>query len=181
MALQIIAKFLQKLCMIFEIFCHTNCTQNQYKSFAIIFKSFSYIYKIILNYCKRFAILFKNLGFFNKISQKQCKIFVLWSKTFVFKCKKVVKNGIIWIKSKQTVKNFLVEERCWNSCHLINFKIRKRSKTRKNQVQTSSDSQRDHKVSCLFVHYLMLSFLLVLKYFLWHITVGFRLFFRDFG
>ena len=77
MALQIIAKLVQKLCMIFEIFCHTDWTQNQYKSFATIFKIFLYIYKIILNYCKRFAILFKNLGFFNKISQKQCKIFVL--------------------------------------------------------------------------------------------------------
>ena len=77
MALQIIAKFLQKLCIIFEIFCHTNCTQNQCKSFATIFKIFLFIYKIILIYCKRFAILFKYLGFFNKISQKQCKIFVL--------------------------------------------------------------------------------------------------------
>ena len=42
MALQIIAKLVQKLCMIFEIFCHTNWTQNQYKSFANIFKIFSY-------------------------------------------------------------------------------------------------------------------------------------------
>ena len=166
MALQIIAKFLQKLCIIFEIFCHTNCTQNQYKSFATIFKIFVYIYKIILNYCKRFAILFKNLGFLDKISQNQCKIFVLWSKTFVFKCKKVVKNGIIWIKSKQTVKNFLFEERCWNSCHLINFKIWKRSKTRKNHLKTNSDFQRNYKVSCVFAHCCMLSFLLVLKYFL---------------
>ena len=142
MALKIFAKLVQKLCMILEIFCHTNWTQNQYKSFANIFKIFSYFYKIILNHCKRFAIIFKNLGFLDKISQNQCKIFVLWSKTFVLKCKKVVKNGIIWIKSKQTVKNFLVEERCWNSCHLINFKIRKRSKSRKNQLKINSDFQR---------------------------------------
>ena len=166
MALQIIAKFLQKLCIIFEIFCHTNCTQNQCKSFATIFKIFLFIYKIILIYCKRFAILFKYLGFFNKISQKQCKIFVLWSKTFVFKCKKVVKNGIIWIKSKQTVKNSVIEERCWNNCHFIKFKIGKRSKTRKNHLKTNSDFQRNYKLSCVFLHYYMLSFLLVLKYFL---------------
>ena len=84
MALQIIAKLVQKLCMNFKIFCHTNWTQNQYKSFANIFKIFSSFHMIILNHCKRFAILFKNLGFLDKMSQNQCKIFVLWSKTFVF-------------------------------------------------------------------------------------------------
>ena len=77
MALQIIAKLVQKLCMIFEIFCHTNWTQNLYKSFANIFKIFSSFHMIILNHCKRFAILFKNLGFLDKMSQNQCKIFVL--------------------------------------------------------------------------------------------------------
>ena len=181
MALQIIAKLVQKLCMNFETFCHTNWTQNQYKSFANIFKIFLSFHMIILNHSKRFVILFKNLGFLDKISQNQCKIFVLWSKNFVFKCKKVVKNGIIWIKSKQTVKNSVVEERCWNNCHFINFKIGKRSKTRKNHLKTNSDFQRNYKVSCVFAHCCMLSFLLVLKYFLWHITVGFRLFLRDFG
>ena len=127
-ALQIIAKLVQRLCVIYEIFCWTTWTQNKYKSFATIFKIFLHFHLIILNHCKRFTILFKSLFLCNKILQNQCKIFVLWLKTFVFKCKKIVKNSIISIKSKQTVKNFLVEERYWNSCHLTTFKVRKRSK-----------------------------------------------------
>ena len=132
-ALQIIAKLVQRLCVIYEIFCWTKWTQNKCKSFATIFKIFLHFHLIILNHCKRFTILFKSLFLCNKILQNQCKIFVLWLKTFVFKCKKIVKNSIILIKSKQTVKNFLVEERCWKRCHLINFKSTKKSKTRRYQ------------------------------------------------
>ena len=162
------------------MFCSTSQKQNQYKSFATIFKDFHYFHQIILNHCKQIAILSKTFFSCYKISQNQCKIFVFCLKMFVLECKKVVKNGIIWIKSKQTVKVFLLKKG-FEFLSSNQFNLRKRSKTRKNQVQTSSDFQRDHKASCLFVHYLMLSFLLVLKYFLWHITVGFRLFLRDFG
>ena len=180
MVFQNITKPAQNLWMIFQIFCSTSWTQNQCKSFATIFKDFLNFHQIILNHCKQIAILSKTFFSCYKISQNQCKIFVFCLKMFVLECKKVVKNGIIWIKSKQTVKVFLLKKG-FEFLSSNQFNLRKRSKTRKNQVQTSSDFQRDHKVSCLFVHYLMLSFLLVLKYFLWHITVGFRLFLRDFG
>ena len=125
-ALQIIAKLVQRLCVIYEIFCWTNWTQNKYKSFATIFKIFLHFHLIILNHCKRFTILFKSLFLCNKILQNQCKIFVLWLKNFVFKCKKIVKNSIIFIKSKQTVKIFLLKKGVEKRGHLINFKIRKK-------------------------------------------------------
>ena len=125
-ALQIIAKLVQKLCMSFEIFCHTNWTQNQYKSFANIFKIFSNFYKIILNHCKRFAILFKNLGFLDKISQNQCKIFVLWSKTFVFKCKKSCKE---WHHLNQ-IKTNSQKFSCWRKVlkKLSSYQFQNRTK-----------------------------------------------------
>ena len=151
------------------------------QKFCIHFQRFSLFSLDNTRSLQKFAILYKTFVSCFKISQKQCKIFEFCLKMFVSKCKKVVKDGIIWIISKQTVKNFLVEERFWKTCHLINFNLGNRSKTRKNQVQTNSDFQRNHKVSCLFVNHFLLSFLLVLKNFLWHTTVGFRLFLRDFG
>ena len=126
MALQSVAKGSQNLCKIFQIFCSLCWTQNQCKSFDPIFKDFLNFYQIIQNHCKKFAKLSKTFVSWYKISQNQCKIFVFCLEMFVLDCKKVVRDGIILIKSKQTVKNFLVEERCWKRGHLINFKIRKK-------------------------------------------------------
>ena len=94
MDLQNIAKLAQNLCMSFEKFCSTSWTQNQYKSFAVIFKDFVYLRQMIIHF-KKFAIFSKTYGSFYKILQNHCKTFVLSSKIFVLECKKVVKNGII--------------------------------------------------------------------------------------
>ena len=111
MALQNIAKLEQKLCMIFEIFCSKSWRLHQYKSFASIFKDFVCICQIMLIHCKKFAILSKIFASHYKITQNQCKVFVLCSKITELECKKVVKDGIIWIKSKQSVKNIIILKR----------------------------------------------------------------------
>ena len=108
MALQSVAKRAQNLCKIFQIFCSLCWTQNRCKSFAAIFKDFFFFCQIILIHCKKLAILSKTFVSCYKILQNHCKVFVVCSTIFVLECKRVVKNGIIWIKSKQSVKNIII-------------------------------------------------------------------------
>ena len=75
-----------------------------------------------------------------------------------------MKNGIIWIKSKQTVNVFLLKKG-FEFLSSNQFNLRKRSKTKKNQVQTSSDFSEEPQ-SKLFVCALSYAF----------ISVGFEIF-----
>ena len=83
---------------------------------------------------------------------------------FVLECKKVVKNGIIWIKSKQTVKVFLLKK----SLLLLSsnqFNLRKRSK-KKEESSTDKFKFSEGPQSKLFVCALSYAF----------ISVGFEIF-----
>ena len=66
---------------------------------------------MILIHCKKLAILSKTFVSCYKTLQNHCKVFVVCSTIFVLECKRVVKNGIIWIKSKQSVKNIIILEK----------------------------------------------------------------------